>query len=83
MSEKDSGLPLNASLDYVHNFCLTNSADNSHSHFTLMSIECEIETGGSDGEVPNLNPLKERWKHGTVESDEATSSIDLQAQTGL
>jgi len=48
-----------------------------------MSIEYEIETGGSDREVLNLNPLKKRWKHGTVEADEATSSIDLQSQTGL
>jgi len=77
MSEKDSGLPLEASLDHVHNLCLADSARNPHRHFALMSIEYEIKTGGTDREVPNVNPLKKRWKHGTVETDEVTSTIDL------
>lgn len=83
MSEKNPGLSVDARLDHLHNLYLTDSAGNPHRHFAIMSIEYEIETGGSDREVLNLNPLKERWKHGTVETDEATSSIDLQSQTGL
>lgn len=70
-------------LDGDYDLDLAGSAGNSHRHFTLMSIEYEIETSGSDREVPNLNPLKERWKNGAVETDEATSTVDLQAQTCL
>jgi hypothetical protein len=83
MSETDSGLPLDASLDHVHNLSLTDSAGDSHRHLALMSIEHKVQTCGADGEVSNLYSLEELWKHGTVETHKTTSAIDLQAQTGL
>lgn len=60
MSETDSGLLLDASLNHVHDLCLAGAAGHSEGHLVFVSIEHEVETRGADGEVPNLHSLKER-----------------------
>ena len=83
MNEKRTILQVDARLKGKNDLYLADSTGHPHRHLVLMSIEHQIETRGSDREIPNLNPLEERWKHRTIETHEATSSIDLHSQTGL
>lgn len=83
MSERDSRLLLDAHLNHVHDLRLAGAASHPESYLVFMSIEHKVQTCGADGEVSNLHSLKERWKHGAVETHKTTSAINVQAQTGL
>lgn len=60
-----------------NDFNVADSAGDSDRHFALMTIKDEIKTRGSDREVSNFDPFKERRKHRTVKTYEALRRIDL------
>lgn len=57
-------------------FHLAGAAGHSQGDFVFMSIEHEVETRGSDGEVPNLDSLKKRRQHRTDETHQAMRCVD-------
>lgn len=79
MSEEKTVLPADSGLNSQNDLYLAGSAGNPHRDFVPMPIEHQIETRGSDREVPKLDPLEKRWKHRTIETHDATSPINVQS----
>ena len=59
-----------------HDVHLADAADYSQGDFVLMAIKHEVETPGTDGEVPNLDSLQERRQRRTDETHQTLRCID-------
>mgnify|MGYP001610720104 CR=1 FL=1 len=60
-----------------YDFYGTGTAGDRECDLALMAIEHKIETGGTNGEIPQFHPFQKRRKDRTHKPHEASSSIDL------
>ena len=59
------------------------STSDRQCHLVLMTVEHEVKTGGTDGEVPQFDSFKERRQRWTHKLQKASSPIDLQSKASL
>ncbi len=59
------------------------STSDRQCHLVLMTVEHEVKTGGTDGEVPQFDSFKERRQRWTHKLQKASSPIDLHPKASL